>query len=194
MTQPLSQETIDEFVVASHHDLPRVQTLLAENPDLLNENAQWIETPIQAAAHVGNRPIAEYLLGQGAPLDICTAAMLGKIDEVRALLADEPELAHAHGAHNIPVLFYPAISGNIAIAQLLVDAGADVNFEDGQNSPLHGAALVGQTVMVQWLLDHDANPFAKDYEGKTPLDRAEDNRHEEAAALLRPFFAEAEGE
>ena len=103
MTPQLAQDTIDEFVVASHHDLPRVQTMLAENPDLLNENAQWIETPIQASAHVGNRPIAEYLLGQGAPLDICTAAMLGRIDEVRSLLADDPELAHAHGAHNIPV-------------------------------------------------------------------------------------------
>lgn len=191
MTQELSQETIDEFVVASHHDLPHIQTMLAENPDLLNENATWIETPIQAAAHVGNRPIAEYLLDQGAPLDICTAAMLGLTDDVKALLIDDPELAHAHGAHNIPVMFYPAIGGSIEIAQILLDAGADINFPDGANSPLHGAALVGQTALVQWLLIHDANPYATDYEGKTPLDRAEANGHAEAAALLRPFFEEA---
>ncbi len=185
----LTQEAIDEFVVAAHHDLAFVQQHLAENPDLLNENATWIETPIQASAHVGNRPIAEYLLAQGAPLDICTAAMLGQIDDVKAMLTDDPELAHAHGAHNIPVLFFPAISGNVEIAQVLVDAGAEVNFPDGINSPLHGAALTGHTAMVKWLLDHDANPYATDYEGKTPLDRAETNGHEDAAALLRPFFA-----
>lgn len=188
MAQGLPQDVIDEFVVAAHHDLPRVQELLAEQPDLLNENATWIETALQAAAHVGNRPIAEYLLSQGAPLDICTAAMLGRSDDVRAQLADEPELAHANGAHNIPVLFYPAISGNLAILDLLYAAGADVNVDEGVNSPLHGAAIFGQTEAVRWLLDHDANPYAVDYEGKTPLDRAEENGHAEAAALLKPFF------
>ncbi len=182
---------IDEFVVAAHHDLPRIQELLGEHPELLNENAQWVETPIQAAAHVGNRAIAEYLLDEGAPLDICTAAMLGRIDDVKSMLADDPELAHATGPHNIPVMFYPAISGNQDVAELLYSAGADLNVEEGINSPLHGAALFGQTQMVRWLLDHDANPYATDYEGKTPLDRAEENQHPEAAALLRPFFDES---
>ena len=64
----VTQETIDEFVVAAHHDFPFVQQKLAEQPELLNENATWIETPVQAAAHVGNRPIAEFLLAQAAPL------------------------------------------------------------------------------------------------------------------------------
>jgi len=185
----LTQEAIDEFVVAAHHDLPFVQQHLAENPDLLNENATWIETPIQAASHVGNRPIAEYLLAQGAPLDICTAAMLGQIDDVKAILEDDPEEAHAEGAHHIPVMFFPAISGNIQIAQMLLDAGADINFPDGTNSPLHGAAITGHTEMVKWLLIHDANPYSTDYEGKTPLERAVANGHEEAAAPLRQFFA-----
>ena len=193
MAHELAQEMIDEFVVAAHHDLPRVEHMLAENPALLNENAQWIETPLQAAAHVGNRPIAEFLLAQGAPLDICTATVLGRADEVTAMLASDPELAHATGAHNIPVLYYAAISGNADIAQTLVDAGADVNAGAGGNTPLHGAAIVGQTVMVRWLLDHDANPYAEDYEGKTPLDRALANNHHETAAVLKPFFETADG-
>jgi ankyrin repeat protein len=111
---------------------------------------------------------------------------------VRALLADAPELAHASGAHNIPVMFYPAISGRVDILELLYGAGAEVNFADGLNSPLHGAAIFGQTEAVAWLLAHDANPYATDYEGKTPLDRAEENRHEAAAALLRPFIETAD--
>ncbi|MEP7293381.1 MAG: ankyrin repeat domain-containing protein [Chloroflexota bacterium] len=194
MTQEtLSQETIDEFVVAAHHDLPRVQELLAEQPDLLNENATWIETPIQAAAHVGNRPIAEYLLDQGAPLDICTASMMGLTEDVKALLADNPELSGATGAHNIPLMFYPALSDNTEIAQILFDAGADVNAGEGGNTPLHGAAITGHVNVLRWLLDHDANPYAVDYEGKTPLDRAQANNHDAAAAILQPFFDESNG-
>ena len=194
MTQEtLPQEAIDEFVVASHHDLPRVQELLAETPALLNENATWVETPIQAAAHVGNRPIAEFLLGEGAPLDICTAAMLGRVDDVRALITENPELSGATGAHNIPLMFFAAISNNGEIAQMLFDAGANVNAGEGGNTPLHGAAMFGLTDMVRWLLDHDANPYAVDYEGKTPLERAQANGHTSVVALLEPFFEENDG-
>jgi ankyrin repeat protein len=169
-----------------------VQKALAEHPDLLNENAEWIETPIQAASHVYNRPIIDYLLDQGAPLDICTAAVLGRIDDVRAMLADDPGLYEAVGAHNIPVMFFPVIVGNIEIAQILFDAGAAVNSPEGSNSPLHGAAIFNQPEAARWLLDHDANPYATDYEGKTPLDRAEEKNYSEVAALLRPFFETAD--
>ncbi len=194
MTQEtLSQDAIDEFVVASHHDLPRVQELLAETPALLNENATWIETPIQAASHVGNRPIAEFLLAQGAPLDICTAAMLGRVDDVRALITEHLELSGATGAHNIPLMFFAAISGMEQVAQILYDAGADVNAGEGGNTPLHGAAMFGLTSMVRWLLDHDANPYAVDYDGKTALERAQANDHSAVVELLQPFFEETGG-
>lgn len=193
MSQQLpSQAAIDELVVAAHHDLPRVQELLAQTPELLHATATWTETPIQAAAHVGNRPIAEFLLTQGALLDICTAAMLGRTEDVRAMLAESPELSGATGAHNIPLLFYPALGDNVEIVRILYDAGADVNAGEGGNTSLHGAAIRGHTDVIRWLLDHDANPYAVDYDGKTPRDRAQDNGHEAAAALLKPFFPDAE--
>jgi ankyrin repeat protein len=187
MTAQLSQEQIDEFVVASHHDFEKVKKMLAENPALLNENAAWVETPIQAAAHVGNRPIAEFLLEQGAPLDICTAAVLGLEQEVAGILADVPESAQAVGAHNIPVMFYPAIGGYISIAERLLTAGADINAGEGGNTPLHGAAGFGQPEMVRWLLDHDANPFALDYNGKAPVEVAQANGHTVIVEMLRPY-------
>ena len=183
----LSQEQIDEFVVASHHDFDKIQKMLADQPALLNENATWVETPIQAAAHVGNRPIAEYLLEQGAPLDICTAAVLGLEEEVAGILADEPEAAQAVGAHHIPVMFYPAIGGYISIAERLLAAGSDINAGEGGNTPLHGAAGFGQPEMVRWLLDHDANPFALDYNGKAPIEVAQANGHTVIVELLRPY-------
>jgi len=187
----LTQDQINNFVIAAHHDLPFVQKTLAEFPDLLNENAEWMETPIQAASHVYNRPLIDFLLAQGAPMDICTAAVLGRTDDVKAMLADDPVSAFEIGPHNLILMFYPAIVGNIEIAQILLDAGAEINVEEGTTSPLHGAAVFGQTAMVKWLLDHDADPYAKEREGRTPLDSAEANNHEDAAALLRPFFEEA---
>lgn len=183
----LDQEQIDKFVVAAHHDFDKVQQMLAENPELLNENATWVETPVQAAAHVGNRPIAEYLLAQGAPLDICTAAMLGLEDDVAAMLEEDPGLSQAVGAHNIPIMFYAAISGSIPIAERLLAAGANVNAGAGGNTPLHGAAGFGQAEMVRWLLDHDVNPYALDFNAKTPVEVAQANGHTVIVEMLRPY-------
>lgn len=180
----LSQEQINTFVIAAHHDFDAVKTQLAAQPALLNENAEWFETPIQAAAHTGQRAIAEYLLEQGAPLDICTASMLGRAADVRAMLAEAPDLIGANGAHHIPLMYFAAIGASIEIAQLLVDAGADINVGVGGNTALHGAAGFGRTEMVKWLLGHGADPAATDYNGKTPLEIAHQTGHTAAAELI----------
>jgi uncharacterized protein len=186
---PPSQDVVNEFVIAAHHDLAKVQSMLAQDPLLLNENAEWIETPIQASAHVGNRPIAEFLLAQGAPLDICTAAMLGDAAAVSDLLRSDAGLSQAQGAHGIPVMFYPVIGGHQAIAQTLFDAGADINAGGGANTPLHGAVQFGQAGMVAWLLEHGADVEALDYNGKTPLELAVAGNHDAIADLLRTHGA-----
>jgi uncharacterized protein len=191
--EELTQETIDQFVVASHHDLPKVQHDLARLPGLLNESASWMETPIQAASHVGNRPIAEFLLGQGAPLDICAAAMLGMKDEVAAFLDDNRDLINATGAHEIPLMFHAAIGGNQALVEMLIARGADVNAGAGyeKNTALHGAAGFGFPDLVRYLLNQGADFTAKDHEGRTPLDVAEQTGHQDIAALLRDYMENA---
>lgn len=188
MSESISQETINAFVVAAHHDLPKVKEMLAEEPGLLNESAEWLEMPIQAAAHTGQREIAQYLLDQGAVLDICTAAMMGFEDDVSAILAEDPSAAQATGAHEIPLMFFPAIGNNIAIAEKLLAAGADINAGEGGNTALHGAVGSGHLEMVRWLLAHDANPYALDFNGKMPIDLAEAEHFTEIADLLRPYM------
>jgi len=184
----LSQDTINNFVVAAHHDLPKVKEMLAAHTGLLNESAEWFESGIQAAAHTGQREIAQYLLDQGAPLDICTAAMMGFGDDVDAILKDEPEATQYTGAHDIPTMFFAAIGNNIPIAEKLLNAGANVNAGEGGNTALHGAAGSGHLEMVRWLLAHDANPYALDYNGKMPIDLAESENFTEIADLLRPYM------
>jgi ankyrin repeat protein len=182
----MSAEVIKEFVIASHFDLEKVKTMLKENPDLLNVEHQWgpndFESGIGAAAHVGNRAIAEFFLAQGVPSNICAAAMLGRTNEVKAFLERDSSLANARGAHGIPVLFHAAMSGNTEIAELLRAHGCN----EGHNFALHGAINNGHKNMAAWLLDNGVTELdTKDYRGKTPLQNAVENNQPEIADLLR---------
>ncbi len=182
MTQELSQELVEPFVIAAHGNLARVRELHAENPALLNSTwEKFDETALQAASHMGNREIALYLLSEGAPNNICAAAMLGMADEVAQFLREDPALANARGAHGIPVLYHAALSGQTEVADLLFAHGA----REGINGALHAAVNFGHLEMVKWLLDHgvtDVNVL--NFDKKTPLQAAIDKGHDEITPLL----------
>lgn len=190
----LSQDLIDQFVGASHGDLGTVQTLLAQHPDLLTAPARWQETPIQAASHTGAKPVAEFLLSKGAPLEIYTAAMMGMADQVRTMLTHDRSLANAAGAHGLSTLYHAAATGQVGIAELLVAHGADVRAGEDGNTALHAAARFGQVEMARWLLDHGARVNALDYEQKTPLSVAVESGHTDVAEFLRRSGGSSGGE
>ena len=105
---PLAPAMVNEFVRKAHGDLPGTRAMLAEQPSLLNATWDWgggdFETGLGGAGHMGNREIAEFLIGQGARLDIFVASMLGRIDIVRALLTSWPGLLQSKGPHGITLL------------------------------------------------------------------------------------------
>jgi hypothetical protein len=104
----LASATVQEFVRKAHADLAATRAMLAEQPSLLNATWDWgggdFETGIGGAGHMGNRDIAEFLISQGARLDIFVAAMLGKLEVVRAMLGAWPGLLQSKGPHGIPLL------------------------------------------------------------------------------------------
>jgi uncharacterized protein len=177
------QELVEPFVIAAHFNLPRVQELYAQHPELLNEKwAKFDESALAAASHTGQRAIAEFLLEQGAPLVICTAAMLGRTDDVAAFLHEDASLANARGAHGIPILFHAAMSGNTDVTGLLLAHGGG----EGINAALHGAVAYNHVTMAQWLLAHgvtDVNVL--NFEEKTPLKVANERGFSEMADVLR---------
>jgi len=181
----LSQQIKDEFVGVSHGDLKRFKELLAKYPSLATVTASWGETPIEAAAQTVQREMIELLLEAGAPLDICTASVMGMEELVKAMLEDDPALKDATGAHGIPVMYFPIVAGYQSIAEVLLSAGADVNAGEGGNAPLHGAAMFGRTQMAKWLIDNGANVNGADYEGKTPLKIALAHNDQQMVELLR---------
>jgi len=180
-----AQDLIDELVGNAHGNLARVQEILAAHPALVNAPARWGETAIQAAAQMGDKAITEHLLNLGAPLDICTAAMLGMADTVKVYLLDNPKLARAGGAHGFPLLYFTVPHEEIAIAFWLLRHGAGVNDGDGVMTALHATALFDKPAMAEWLLRMSARRDVKDAGGKTPLQVAEEKGHAQVADLLR---------
>jgi hypothetical protein len=104
----LSADLVKEFVIAGHSNLPKVQSMLQAEPGLLNAAWDWgkgdFEMAIGGAGHMGRADIAEYLLSQGSRMDIFVAAMLGKLDVVRATLTAYPELKDSRGPHGISLI------------------------------------------------------------------------------------------
>ena len=187
-----STDQIREFVIAGHGNLEKLKRMLADNPELLNAEYQWgandRETAIQGAAQLGNAPIAEYLLEKGVPLDICTAAMLGRKDEVgRQLLADSYNI-HATGAHSIPLLPHAALSGNLELVQLVFRRGADT----GSSLALQNAVMKGNLDIVRWLIEKTSPDInAKNFQGKTPLAVARERNFGDIARFLQDRGATA---
>ncbi len=112
---PLAPTLVREFVGKAHGDLAATKSLLAETPGLLNATWDWgggdFEMGIGGAGHMGHREIAEFLIGQGGRMDIFVAAMLGKLDIVKAMLAAYPGLLHSEGPHRIPLLTHAKKGG-----------------------------------------------------------------------------------
>ncbi len=126
--EALKPELVREFVAVAHGNLARVQALISAEPALVNACWDWgggdWETGLGAAAHTGQKEIARLLLAQGARLDIFCAAMLGKIELVRAFLADNPDSVHLKGPHGIPLLAHAIAGQQDEIVALLQAAGA----------------------------------------------------------------------
>jgi hypothetical protein len=118
----LDSAKVQAFVAGAHGDLDVVRSLLEEEPALVNAAWDWgggdWETGLGAAAHMGRRQIALYLLEHGARLDLFAAAMLGYFEVVTAILSDFPEMREALGPHGIPLVEHARVGGADARAVL----------------------------------------------------------------------------
>jgi hypothetical protein len=126
----LSAELVKDFVIAGHGNIQKVKEMLAITPTLLNASWDWgngdFESAIEGAGHVGNRELAEYLLSQGARLNIFAAAMLGKIDIVKSTLTAFPDLKTSKGPHGLMLIHHATKGGESAkeVLEYLKEVGA----------------------------------------------------------------------
>ena len=115
----LEMYLVQEFVSKAHADLDAIKELLLREPTLINSSWDWgggdWETGLGAAAHMGRRDIALYLLEHGARLDLFAAAMLGNLDIVKATLETYPDSINIPGPHGIPLIAHAQAGGNEAL-------------------------------------------------------------------------------
>lgn len=117
---PLPAEKVKEFVIAGHGDLNKVKSMLQELPTLLYATWDWgggdFETALEGAGHVGNKPIATYLIGLGARTNLFVLTMLGQTQLVKSYLETWPQYLNARGPHGLTLLHHAQKGGDDAKA------------------------------------------------------------------------------
>ncbi len=112
-----------EFVVAGHGNLDKVKEMLAAQPAIVNATWDWgggdFEAALGGASHMGRPDIAEVLLASGARLDVFAAAMLGKLDVVKAAVAAFPDIVNVPGPHMIPLIAHAQKGGAMPVVEFL---------------------------------------------------------------------------
>jgi hypothetical protein len=121
---------VQEFVRAAHGDLAKTKSMLGDQPALLNACWDWgggdFETGLGGASHMGSREVAEYLIAQGARMDIFAAAMLGRLEIVEAMVRAFPGIESSKGPHGIPLIAHAKKGGAEAepVVRFLTDRKA----------------------------------------------------------------------
>lgn len=168
---------------------------------------QHLKEAIGPMAETVNRPSRDDTFGNRVRFFL--ALKNDDLLQVRQLLRRQPELIETKTEWGVAsdgwywplgntALHWAAGTGNEALAELLLEYGADVNEPDQMGkTPLVRAAHMGQTEMVRWLLQHGANPAgrtASDREGPTgftPLHIAVIQNHAGIVELLLVHGADA---
>lgn len=116
--EPVDNETVREFVLAGHGNLAKVKEMVNEIPNLIYCRYDWgggdFEEAIEGAGHVGNKEIANYLIGQGARVNLFVLTMLGKTNLVKPALEAYPNLVYAKGPHGFSLLHHAEKGGKDA--------------------------------------------------------------------------------
>jgi hypothetical protein len=115
---------VKQFVIAGHSNLDKVKEMLAKQPALINATWDWgggdFETALGGASHMGRPDIARFLLENNARMDLFAAAMLGRLDIIKAAATAFPNILRVPGPHKIPLIAHAEKGG--------ADASAVVEF------------------------------------------------------------------
>ncbi|MCP4220873.1 MAG: hypothetical protein GY765_39965 [bacterium] len=99
------------------------------------------------------------------------AALQGKIDSVKKMIASTPELLHAVNLQGRTPLHIAAQKGQLQLMKWLIAKGADINQKEKsyQLTPLHMAAWAGNIDAARILLENKADFYAREKDNETPI-------------------------
>jgi hypothetical protein len=171
-TQP--PELAREMVTVAHFDLKRVKELVEARPSLARASWDWgfgdWEDALGGASHMGNRPIAEYLMAAGARPSLFSAAMLGHLQVVKAFVAAQPGVERVRGPHGISLLAHARAGGEAArpVFELLqsvgdADAAPSVPLSQSDADAVEGTYVFGRakSQQIDVTVDHGQAIWAR---------------------------------
>lgn len=204
--QTVTAQKVEDFIVPIlGGKIDEVKKLIKEGVDV-NEKFDWGATgditAMVLAVMLGRMEICNVLIDAGADVNIKTSGGLtllhiGAIssgdykDVVELLIAKDLDVnakCTSYGeAKDATPLHAAAGKGNVAVVEVLIKNGAEVNARAGNNSytPLHIAARDGYLAVAILLITNEADINAKSKYEETPLDLAISKEHKELADLIR---------
>jgi ankyrin repeat protein len=207
LQQPLPQQEPGMtllHVAAAYRQVEAARRLI-EHGAPLNVRSAGGRAPIHDAFEQGQMEIAQMLIEAGAELDAAAAAVFGRLDRLEVLLpaqandmttgltplgwaayGQQIEAARMLVANGAKVLgdpwdelaWGPACDvASIGVAKVLMEAGADPNWQDPDgNTPMHLVLLspivVEPSFFIEALIEGGADTSTRNGAGKTALDEA----------------------
>jgi len=148
------------------------------------------------AIYRGDQARADELLASDPELDVFEAAAAGKTERLRELLDEDPSVANAWASDGFQPLGLAGFFGQTAAVRLLLERGAEVNSasqNEMQVMPLHSAVATDDPEtryeIAKLLLEHGADPNARQQDDFTPLMEADQHGDERLQALLSEYGA-----
>jgi ankyrin repeat protein len=119
----------DDAILAAARDgdYDRVCALLDDDPSLATATSMLGSQPIHAARFGGHKRVVDLLLARGVDMDFFLASELGMLDRVSIALESDPDLARAWSAAGSTALHCSCYWGQVAVAGLLLERGANPN-------------------------------------------------------------------
>jgi ankyrin repeat protein len=145
---------------------PESAKLLIEHGAKTDAVDAWGDTPLQKAAQLDRKKLCDAMIASGAKLDLLSAIYLGKRDDVKKMVAENPDMVKEHvGTSNLwgnnTPLGVAASKGDKELVSLFIENGADVNGGTyrpnvGTYTPICNAVWGKHHEIVELLLKHGA--------------------------------------
>ena len=181
-------------LAAQRGDLSEVQSLITEDPALMELRGSFYRTPLLIAAERGHAEMVLWLLDQGAdpeaqdPLErdaLHLASLEGHIAIVSILLDRGFDVNRRDGGGFVSLMI-AAYAGHVGVVEILLsrkEIEMDRQNDEGWTA-LYLASLRDDPEVIDLLVQAGADPRIAGRGGRTPVDQARYRGYEECIQLL----------